>query len=87
MMLRLDAYQSLSRALQEAVVEQGLLRSVFANGHIDTPTYNRPDLASGDVVSGPAIIEEFGSTVPVHPGFAVTVDAYGNLMLTKESAL
>jgi signal transduction histidine kinase len=41
MMLRLDAYQSLSRALQEAVVEQGLLRSVFANGHIDTPTYNR----------------------------------------------
>ena len=37
--------------------------------------------------TGPAIIEEFGSTVPVHPGFAVTVDAYGNLLLTKESAL
>jgi N-methylhydantoinase A len=56
-------------------------------GWIDTPTYNRPDLAPGDVVTGPAIIEEFGSTVPVHPGFAVTVDAYGNLLLTKESAL
>jgi N-methylhydantoinase A len=54
-------------------------------GWIDTPTYNRPDLAPGDVVTGPAIIEEFGSTVPVHPGFAVTVDAYGNLLLTKES--
>ncbi len=53
---------------------------------MDTPTYNRPDLAPGDVVTGPAIIEEFGSTVPVHPGFAVTVDAYGNLLLTKESA-
>ena len=38
-------------------------------------------------MTGPAIIEEFGSTVPVHPGFAVTVDAYGNLLLTKESAL
>ena len=36
--------------------------------------------------TGPAIIEEFGSTVPVHPGFAATVDAYGNLLLTKESA-
>ncbi|MCW2702538.1 MAG: hyuA, partial [Blastococcus sp.] len=46
-------------------------------GWIDTPTYNRPDLAPGDVVTGPAIIEEFGSTVPVHPGFAATVDAYG----------
>jgi N-methylhydantoinase A len=55
-------------------------------GWIDTPTYNRPDLAPGDVVTGPAIIEEFGSTVPVHPGFAATVDAYGNLLLTKETA-
>jgi N-methylhydantoinase A len=55
-------------------------------GWIDTPTYNRPDLAPGDVVTGPAIIEEFGSTVPVHPGFAATVDAYGNLLLTKEAA-
>ncbi|GAA3179236.1 hydantoinase/oxoprolinase family protein [Blastococcus jejuensis] len=61
-------------------------RRVFFDDWIDTPTYNRPDLAPGDVVTGPAIIEEFGSTVPVHPGFAVTVDAYGNLLLTKESA-
>jgi N-methylhydantoinase A len=60
-------------------------RRVFFDDWIDTPTYNRPDLAPGDVVSGPAIIEEFGSTVPVHPGFAVTVDTYGNLLLTKES--
>ncbi|RFU20210.1 hydantoinase/oxoprolinase family protein [Geodermatophilus marinus] len=52
---------------------------------VDTPTYDRPALAPGDVVSGPAIIEEFGSTVPVHPGFAATVDTYGNLLLTKES--
>jgi N-methylhydantoinase A len=53
-------------------------------GWVDTPTYNRPDLGPGDVVAGPAIVEEFGSTVPVHPGFLVTVDAYGNLLLTKE---
>ncbi|TFV72988.1 hydantoinase/oxoprolinase family protein [Blastococcus sp. CT_GayMR19] len=62
-------------------------RRVFFDDWVDTPTYNRPDLAPGDVVTGPAVIEEFGSTVPVHPGFAVTVDAYGNLLLTKESAL
>jgi N-methylhydantoinase A len=60
-------------------------RRVFFDDWVDTPTYNRPDLRPGDVVSGPAIIEEFGSTVPVHPGFAVTVDAYGNLLLTKET--
>jgi N-methylhydantoinase A len=60
-------------------------RRVFFDDWADTPTYNRPDLGPGDVVRGPAIIEEFGSTVPVHPGFAVTVDSYGNLLLTKES--
>ena len=38
------------------------------------------------MVAGPAIVEEFGSTVPVHPGFTVRVDAYGNLVITKESA-
>jgi N-methylhydantoinase A len=61
-------------------------RRVFFDGWTETPTYNRLDLGPGDVVTGPAIIEEFGSTVPVHPGFAVTVDAYGNLLLTKETA-
>ncbi|CAA9247163.1 MAG: N-methylhydantoinase A [uncultured Blastococcus sp.] len=60
-------------------------RRVFFDDWVDTPTYNRPDLGPGDVVRGPAIIEEFGSTVPVHPGFAVTVDAHGNLLLTKEA--
>jgi len=59
-------------------------RRVFFDDWVDTPTYDRPDLGPGDVVSGPAVIEEFGSTVPVHPGFAATVDAYGNLLLTKE---
>ncbi|MGY1831576.1 hydantoinase/oxoprolinase family protein [Geodermatophilus sp. SYSU D01180] len=60
-------------------------RRVFFDDWVDTPTYDRPRLAPGDVVRGPAVIEEFGSTVPVHPGFAATVDAHGNLLLTKES--
>ncbi|MFW3171705.1 hydantoinase/oxoprolinase family protein [Geodermatophilus sp. CPCC 206100] len=61
-------------------------RRVFFDDWVDTPTYNRPDLGPGDVVSGPAIIEEFGSTVPVHPGFRATVDTHGNILLTKETA-
>ena len=40
-------------------------------------------LGAGDVVTGPAVIEEFGSTVPVHPGFCATVDRFGNLLLTR----
>jgi N-methylhydantoinase A len=60
-------------------------RRVFFDDWVDTPTYDRPLLAPGDVIRGPAIIEEFGSTVPVHPGFAATVDAHGNLVLTRET--
>ena len=43
----------------------------------------RPTCCAGDTVEGPAVIEEFGSTVPVHPGFVVRVDALGNLVITK----
>jgi N-methylhydantoinase A len=59
-------------------------RRVFFDDWADTPTYDRTELAPGDVVAGPAVIEEFGSTVPVHPGFAATVDRFGNLLLTRE---
>jgi N-methylhydantoinase A len=60
-------------------------RPVFFDEWVEAPLHWRPDLAPGDVVVGPAIVEEFGSTVPVHPGFVATVDRFGNLLLTKES--
>jgi N-methylhydantoinase A len=61
-------------------------RRVFFDDWVDAPTCDRTDLAPGEVVHGPAVIEEFGSTVPVHPGFAAVVDERGNLLLTREDA-
>lgn len=55
-------------------------------GYVTADVYWRPELLSGDVISGPAIIEEFGSTVPVHPGFTVRVDDAGNLVITRSSS-
>lgn len=49
----------------------------------DAPTYGRYALGAGDVVSGPAVVEEFGATVPVHPGFAAEVDRQGNLRMGR----
>jgi N-methylhydantoinase A len=46
----------------------------------------RPDLAPGTVVVGPAIIEEFGSTVPLHPGFTARIDEYLNIIVTRSDA-
>ncbi len=53
------------------------------HGYRPTPLYNRAELGPGDLLAGPAVIEEFGSTVPVHPGFAVEVDPFGNLLVSQ----
>jgi N-methylhydantoinase A len=53
---------------------------------VPTPVYWRLRLGPGDVVTGPAVIEEYGATVPVHPGFAARVDRFGNLLVTVEEA-
>jgi len=52
-------------------------------GYVDTPVLWRTDLAPATTVEGPAIIEEYGSTVPLHPGFAATVDDFGNLLVRR----
>lgn len=41
MVTQLNSFQALSHALQEIVVEQGLLRTAFAAGSIDNAGYNR----------------------------------------------
>ncbi len=57
-----------------------------AEGYVDTPVLWRADLAAGTVVDGPAIIEEFGSTVPLHPGFSARIDEYLNIIVTRSEA-
>jgi N-methylhydantoinase A len=52
-------------------------------GYVDTPIHQRTHLAPGTTVEGPAVIEEYGSTVPLHPGFAATVDDFGNLLVRR----
>jgi N-methylhydantoinase A len=56
---------------------------VFGRGTAphDAAIYWRPSLLAGDEVAGPAIIEEFGATVPVHPGFVARLDELGNLLV------
>ncbi|GEP38801.1 methylhydantoinase [Nocardioides psychrotolerans] len=54
-----------------------------ADGYVDTPVLWRNDLQPGMVVTGPAIIEEFGSTVPLHPGFTARIDQYLNVIVTR----
>ena len=54
-----------------------------SEGYVDTPIIQRSDLAPGASLTGPVIIEEFGSTVPIHPGFTARVDEYLNIIVTR----
>src|SRR5205814_8026214 len=50
-------------------VPKGSRPVLFDGSFVDTPIYVRSTLGAGDVVTGPAVVEEYGSTVPLHPGF------------------
>jgi N-methylhydantoinase A len=50
-------------------------------GFTDTPSYARDSLAAGNRILGPALIEEHASTTVIHPGDALAVDAFGNLII------
>lgn len=47
-----------------------------------TPIYRRSALPVGDVVSGPAIIEEMSATTVVLAGEKFVIDAFGNILIT-----
>lgn len=44
--------------------------------------YDRYRLACGNVIRGPAIVEDKDATTVIHPGYQAEVDSYGNLILT-----
>lgn len=51
-----------------------------SNGFADCPVYDRYRLAAGDVIEGPAIVEERESTIVLPPGSRTTADDHGNLI-------
>jgi N-methylhydantoinase A len=62
-------------------------RPVYFSGqwHGNCPVYDRARLGAGAVLAGPAVIEEYGSTTALPPGWRAEVDAWGHLIITLES--
>jgi N-methylhydantoinase A len=48
----------------------------------ETPVYNREQLGAGDELAGPAIIEQYDSTIVVPPQFRLRCDRRGNIVMT-----
>lgn len=51
-------------------------------GWVETATYRREGLKAGNVIRGPALIEEHASTTVLQPGDVMLVDLLGNLHIT-----
>ncbi len=61
----------------------GVRRTCFdpSDGYADTPVYDRSLLTPGDVIAGPAIVEQMDTTTVLLPGDAGRVDVYRNLVI------
>ncbi|BDZ39988.1 hydantoinase/oxoprolinase family protein [Microbacterium suwonense] len=61
----------------------GVRKACFvpAEGYVETHVYDRARLTPGDVIAGPAIIEQMDTTTVLLPGDSCRVDAYRNLII------
>jgi len=60
---------------------KGTRRAWFEGGAVDTQVYDRYALRPGDVIAGPAIVEERESTTVIAPGDRIRVDSSLNLCI------
>lgn len=54
-----------------------------STGWIDVPLFRRSELALDQHIAGPAIIEEYGSTIVMPPSWSLHSDRYRNLILAR----
>ncbi len=52
-------------------------------GRVNCPVYVRDRLAAGNVIEGPAIVEQYDSTTVINPGWRGRLDEWGSLVLNK----
>jgi N-methylhydantoinase A len=55
----------------------------FGGGAYDCPVWDRERLPEGARLAGPAIVEEFGATTVVPPGWRGAMDEHGNLRFER----
>ncbi|MEX2198254.1 MAG: hydantoinase/oxoprolinase family protein [Burkholderiales bacterium] len=77
---KLTKARALTRRIPKAAVLKP--RTIWWNGLKKTPVYDGAKLAVGNVLRGPAIVETADTTVVVHPGTTLRVDALGNFEIT-----
>jgi N-methylhydantoinase A len=63
--------------------ERGKRPVIFESGEkaVNSPIYLRSGFKPGDLLEGPAVIEEVGATILVYPGDKMQVNEFGHLVI------
>ena len=61
----------------------GQARVIFRDGPKTTPMYQRDRLRPGNRLTGPALLLQLDATIVLSPGWAGTVDTFGNLVAER----
>jgi len=70
---------------KDAIIAQ---RKVFFeqdNEYVKISIYKRERLKAGNVISGPAVIEQYDATTVVYPDWIASVDRFGNIVLSMKN--
>ena len=79
-----EPYRSTSTSMDEALVER---RPAWFGGVVrDCRVWDRERLPERALIEGPAIVEEFGATTVVAPGWQGGLDEHGHIVLEREGA-
>ena len=65
---------------------KGSRRAHLGGAWVDAAIWDRLALPLGAMVAGPAILEQPDTTIVIEPGLQARVDAWGNLILTRQEA-
>jgi len=60
----------------------GRRKVYYEDGFLEVPVYRRDHLRRGHTIAGAAVIEEEASVTVVRPGQQLTVDRFGNLLIS-----
>ena len=61
----------------------GSARVIYRDGPKNTPMYQRDRLQPGNRLTGPALLLQLDATIVLSPGWAGTVDSFGNLVAER----
>lgn len=54
-------------------------------GPLRTPILDRAELLAGNVIAGPAVVEQLDTTTVIPPGWTAVVDGHGNLLIEVDA--